>query len=192
MADIDSNAHAGNTVKRILIWLERCSLAVEAPVNRWVRSLEFNPLYHTGPLAVFLTLVIIVTGVYLTMFYPFGFEASYRAVGNIESNLIGRVVRALHRYASDGLLVVALLHGWRTFFMDRFRGPRWLAWLSGVGMTGLVWLAGVTGYWLVMDQRARLVERYAGAAGWRLAGGGQPSWCARSRRLRVTPAGFSS
>ncbi|MCB9133895.1 MAG: hydrogenase iron-sulfur subunit [Anaerolineales bacterium] len=104
-------------------------------------------------------LIILITGVYLTLFYQFGFDVSYQAVSKIEASLIGRIMRALHRYASGAAIIVALLHGWRTFFMDRFRGPRWLAWVSGVGMAALVWAVGVTGYWMIWDERATVLNQ---------------------------------
>ena len=28
-----------------------------------------------------------------------------------------------------------------------FQGHRWLAWLTGILMTFILWLAGITGYW---------------------------------------------
>ena len=145
--------------KRILNAFERFSLAVEKPISRLVREQKFNPLYHTGTITIFLLFVILGTGVYLTMFYQFGFEASYIAVSNIEANFIGGIVRALHRYASGAAVIFALLHGWRTFFQDRFRGPRWLAWVSGVLMATLFWLIGISGYWMVWDQRAQVLNQ---------------------------------
>jgi ferredoxin len=105
-----------------------------------------------------LLLVILVTGVYLTFFYQFGFDSSYQAVASIEANFVGRIMRALHRYASSAAAFTALLHGWRTFFQDRFRGPRWLAWVSGIGMAVLVWIIGITGYWLIWDERAQAIN----------------------------------
>jgi ferredoxin len=154
----DSSARARSPVKRFLRTLERISLAVEKPLARLVRDPRFNPLYHTGTITVFLLLIILVTGVYLTMFYQFGFTGSYRAVSNIQASLVGRMIRALHRYASDLAVIFALLHGWRTFFMDRFRGPRWLAWVTGVALAAVTWIIGVTGYWLTSDARAQLLN----------------------------------
>jgi ferredoxin len=139
--------------------LERVSLALERPLNRLVHDPRLNPLYHTGTITVFLLLVIAATGVYLTMFFQFGFAGSYRAVSNIEASLVGRVIRALHRYASDLAVMAALLHGWRTFVMDRFRGPRWLAWVTGAGLAVVAWIIGVSGYWLISDSRAQLLNQ---------------------------------
>ena len=121
---VNGRSRAETSVKRFLSTLERISLAVEKPLARLVRDPRFNPLYHTGTITVFLLLIILVTGVYLTMFYQFGFAGSYRAISNVQASFVGRVIRALHRYASDLAVIFALLHGWRTFFMDRFRGPR--------------------------------------------------------------------
>ncbi len=156
---VDWRARLNNPVRRVLNILERISLLAEKPVDRIVGDARFNPLYHTGTITIFLLFVILFTGLYLTMFYPFGFTLSYEAVSKIEVNLIGRFIRALHRYASDAAVIFALLHGWRTFFQDRFRGPRWLAWTTGVGMAFVVWFIGVTGYWLIWDNRAQILNQ---------------------------------
>jgi ferredoxin len=156
---VDWEARQRPPLRRLLNALERLSLALEKPVARLVSDQRFNPLYHTGTITVFLLFIILGTGIYLTMFYQFGFEVSYQAVATIEANFVGRAVRALHRYASGAAVITALLHGWRTFFQDRFRGPRWLAWVTGVGMAALVWLIGISGYWLIWDERAQLFNQ---------------------------------
>lgn len=138
--------------------LERLSLAVEGPIHKVINAPQLNPLHYTGTITVLLLVIIGMTGVYLYFFYSYGFAASYRSVANIESMFFNRVARAIHRYASGAALVTSLLHAYRLFFMGRFRGPRWLAWVSGVVMTGLLWLGGVTGYALVADQRAQLIS----------------------------------
>ncbi len=142
----------------LLRGVERFALVFEKPFTRIAGASTLNPFYHTGTLAVFLWLVVAATGVYLTLFYQFGFHAAYDAVSKMESQLLARVVRAVHRYASGTALIASVLHGFRLFFMDRFRGPRWLAWVTGVLMTAVLWLDGVSGYWLVWDQRTQLIN----------------------------------
>lgn len=141
--------------------LERLSLGFERPFTRLASAAQLNPFYHTGTLAVFLWLLVGASGLYLTMFYQYGFEVSYLALGKLEASLVGRTMRALHNYASAAAMIVTLLHGWRLLFMDRFAGPRWLAWLSGVAMTALLWMDGVLGYWLAWDTRAQLITASA-------------------------------
>jgi ferredoxin len=138
--------------------LERVALAVEKPVNKLIGNNRLNPLYHTGPIAIFLLMVVTGTGIYLFLFFHYGFNESYEAVALFNEQFIARTIRAVHRYASGALVITTLLHAYRTLFMERFRGPRWLAWVTGIVLTAIIWLAGVTGYWLIWDVRAQLIN----------------------------------
>lgn len=159
---------------RLEQWAERLALAVEEPVTRLINAPQLNPLYYSGTLTVLLLILVGATGLYLFFFFGYGYQASYRAVAIIDSLFVGRVIRSIHRYASGAALVTSVIHAFRLWFMGRSRGPRWLAWVSGVGLTALIGLGGVTGYWLIMDQRAqvitdvllRLTLAYTGAGEW--------------------------
>ena len=67
------------------------------------------------------------------------------------------VARSLHRYASDLMVAVMLVHMAREFCMDRYRGVRWFSWLTGVPLIWFVYISGITGYWLVWDRLAQYV-----------------------------------
>lgn len=140
------------------VLLEKAALWVERPVNKLIGVPQLNPFYHTGPIATYLLVIVGLTGLYLFLFFQYGFDASYEAVARMEAQFIARLVRAIHRYASGALVITTLLHAYRTLFMERFRGARWLAWVSGFALTALVWGAGVTGYWLIWDERAQLIN----------------------------------
>lgn len=124
-------------------------------------SLPFHPLYHLGPLSVFLLLVLTATGGYLTLWYRSGADRAYESVQGIDAVWVGSLVRTVHRYAADGLIVTILLHALKMVWGDRFRGSRWLSWVSGWGLLGLIWSIGVMGYWLVWDERAQWLTEYA-------------------------------
>ncbi len=156
---VDWDRRQHTFVRKVLNVLENISLALESPVNKIIQDSRFNPLYHTGTITVALLFIILFTGLYLTMFYQFGFDASYQAIANLESNFFNRWMRAVHRYASDAAIITSLLHGWRTLFQDRFRGARWLAWISGVLITIILWATGVTGYWMLWDQQAQAITQ---------------------------------
>ncbi len=144
---------------RWLQYLERIALWIERPANRLIGSDQLNPFYHTGTIATLLLIIIGLTGFYLYLFYKYGFDASYNDVlARIEGPFIARTIRAIHRYASGALIITTLLHAYRILFMERFRGSRWLAWVTGIVMTIVLWFAGVTGYWLIWDQRAQLIN----------------------------------
>ncbi|HEY5646880.1 MAG TPA: cytochrome b N-terminal domain-containing protein, partial [Pseudomonadales bacterium] len=157
-AAADWSGRRGSGAHRVLATLDVANAVVEAPVAAVGRVGGLNPLHHTGPIAVFLFVVAFATGVYVTMFYRFGFEASYAAVEQLEASAAGRFVRAAHRYSSIALVIVAIVHGWRTLVMRRFQKPRRTAWVTGAVMVTVVWLIGVTGYWLIWDQRAQVLN----------------------------------
>ena len=59
--------------------------------------------------------------------------------------------------------LTTLVHAWRIFVAGRFRGPRRWRWTTGVAALVVVWLAGVTGYWLVWDERAQALNEAVNA-----------------------------
>lgn len=137
--------------------LEKPALWLERPLNKLSGTTQLNPFYHTGTIAFFLLMIVGVTGFYLFIFFQYGFDLSYNSIVRFDNQPIARFIRAMHRYASGALIITTFLHAYRILFMERFRGPRWLAWVTGIGMTIILWLAGVTGYWLVWDERAQLI-----------------------------------
>lgn len=142
--------------------LDHATSFVERPVERLGGSARFNPLPHAGTISSFLLLVVVVSGLYITLFFSFGHAASYDSVAAMEEHALQRIVRALHRYSSAMLVVTTLVHAWRVFTAQRFIGRqrRW-RWVSGVLALNLVWLAGVTGYWLIWDRRAAAISEAA-------------------------------
>ncbi|MDX2145093.1 MAG: hydrogenase iron-sulfur subunit [Rhodospirillaceae bacterium] len=131
--------------------------AVENALNR---AFGFaNPLHHLGALGLFFFWVIGVSGVYIFIFFDTGATEAFLSVEAMtrEQWYAGGIMRSLHRYASDGLVAVMVLHIAREFAFDRLRGPRWLSWVTGTPIIWLVMICGITGYWLVWDTLAQFV-----------------------------------
>ena len=120
---------------------------------------DWNPLAQLGPLGWFLFWVVVVTGVYLFIFWDTGVHASYESVEWITHDLWWHagLSRSLHRYASDLMVLVMFLHLLREWARDRYRGKRWFSWVTGVPIIWFVYLSGITGYWLVWDQLAQYI-----------------------------------
>lgn len=132
---------------------------IEVILDRLVSS-SLNPLYHTGTIAVFSLAVATVTGIYLFIFYRVGTDVAHESVEAIVRHPlgIGSLMRSLHRYSSDAAILTVVLHALKMFFNDRFWGARWVAWVSGIFLFGLVWITGATGYWLVWDVQAQILS----------------------------------
>ena len=127
---------------------------------------RWNPLYQLGALGFFYYWVVAVSGIYLYIFFDTGTTAAYESMEYLTRDqwFAGGVMRSLHRYASDGMVLMMAVHIVREFAYGRFRGPRWFTWVTGVPVVGFVLVAGITGYWLVWDELAQYVA--VGSAEW--------------------------
>jgi ferredoxin len=144
--------HTGQTVWRPqgVGSLARVLDAADRVLDRTYSS-AFNPLYRTGTLAVLFLTIALVTGVYLLFVYEIG--RPYESMLSIQRDLVlGRWIRALHRYASDAAVVAVALHVLRLGVQGKTWGPRVLAWVTGVLLTGMMLLSAVTGFVLVWDR----------------------------------------
>lgn len=117
----------------------------------------FNPLYYLGAISSILYAVIVVSGIYLFIFYRT--NDPYQIVQNITEKqwYAGGVMRSIHRYASDALIITLILHTTREYLNRRYSHSRWLAWVTGLALLIITIIIGITGYWLVWDERAQLV-----------------------------------
>ena len=106
-----------------------------------------NPLVNLGSLGWFFFWIALVSGVYLYIFFDTGIADAYRSLEYItyEQWYAAGVMRSLHRYASDALVVVVAIHIFREFAMDRLRGKRFFAWLTGVPLLGFIYICGISG-----------------------------------------------
>ena len=120
---------------------------------------ELNPMHQLGALGWFFYWIVIVSGVYLYIFFDTGIHQAYESleyITNVQWYAAG-VMRSLHRYASDALIIVMMLHLVREFVMDRYRGARWFSWFTGVPLLWFVFACGITGYWMVWDVLAQYI-----------------------------------
>ena len=120
---------------------------------------ELNPLYYLGAITYWMFWIIVVSGFYIYAFYQTGVEEAFMSVERITHQpwYLGGIMRSLHRYASDGMILAAILHMGRNFAFDRYRNFRWFSWYTGIAVLWLVYMAGINGYWLVWDKLAQFI-----------------------------------
>jgi len=141
-----------NPIKALYLHLE--ALFSVAFGDRW------NPFYHLGSLAFFFFWIVLVSGIYLFIFFDTTLTGAYSSLEHITANhpiYIGSIMRSFHRYASDAAVLTIFLHVFREFSLDRYRGFRWYSWFTGIPTLWMVVLLGITGYWMVWDQLAQYV-----------------------------------
>ena len=117
----------------VMLWVEKAFNAVFGA--------ELNPLYQLGAIAYFLFWVIVASGFYIYAFYRTGVSEAYASVESLTHGqwYLGGIMRSLHRYASDGMVLTMLVHMWRNFTMNRLSGFRAFSWFTDVVWS---WLRG--------------------------------------------------
>ncbi|HXY21372.1 MAG TPA: cytochrome b N-terminal domain-containing protein, partial [Burkholderiaceae bacterium] len=120
---------------------------------------SFNPWYHLGAITFYLFWVVVVSGLYLYVFFRTGVHEAYQSVESLTTGqwYAGGLMRSVHRYGSDGMVLTMLLHLARNFGTGRFRHFRWFSWVSGVLLIWFVYACGINGFWLVWDRLGQFV-----------------------------------
>lgn len=136
-------------------------IAFELP-QRWLDRAfgnTLNPLRHLGALTIFFLWIVLISGIWVTIFFHTSVTGAFESVEylTIEQWYLGGVMRSLHRYASDAAIVTVTLHILKEFVFNRYRTARWFSWVTGVPLLWMIIPLGITGYWMVWDQLALYV-----------------------------------
>jgi coenzyme F420-reducing hydrogenase delta subunit/ferredoxin len=120
---------------------------------------RYNPFTWLGAFGWYFYWITAATGIYLYIFFDTGIVDAYASVEYMSNEqwYAAGIMRSLHRYASDALVVVVVLHLLREFAMDRMRGKHFFAWLTGVPLLAFIYICGISGYWLVWDKLAQYI-----------------------------------
>jgi NAD(P)H-flavin reductase len=145
-------------IRRLQFAGQRVFLRIENGFNLFFGQ-ALNPLYHLGAITFFLFWVALASGVYLYVFFDTGVNAAYGSVEGLTRGqwYLGGILRSLHRYSADGMVITMLVHMFRYFVFDRYRSFRWFSWVSGVFLLWLTYASGINGYMLPWDRLAQFV-----------------------------------
>ena len=133
---------------------------IEPFLTTSITEKALNPVYCLGGLTFLFFVLLAVTGVMLAMYYVPTPDAAFDTVQEITTSVrYGWLIRGVHFYAANGMIITSVLHMLRVYFTGAYKKPRELNWIAGVGLGALTIMAGFTGYVLRWDQEA------VGAAG---------------------------
>ena len=119
------------------------------------RTLNFTLTWGLGGMAVVLVGMLFVTGLMLKFAYQAVPDQSYASIIQLLNTvLFGRLIRNIHHWSGNALLLVVFLHFLRVFFTGAFHPPRQFNWILGLVMFLLVLGSNFTGYLLPWDQLA--------------------------------------
>lgn len=145
-------------IKKLQDLLQWLFLQVEGIFNAAFGD-RINPFYHLGAITFFLFWIISGSGLYLYVFFETGIAEAYSSVVDLSTKQwwLGGIMRSVHRYASDAMVLTMVLHMLRYFAFDLYHGFRWFSWITGILLIWMVYASGVNGYMLPWDMLAQYV-----------------------------------
>lgn len=121
-----------------------------------------NPAHHFsafvycfGGLTFFITVIQILSGMFLTMYYVPDIINAWESVRYLQNEVAyGQIVRGMHHWGASLVIVMMFLHTLRVFFQGAYKKPRELNWVVGVSIFVVMLGLGLTGYLLPWDMKS--------------------------------------
>ncbi|MCP4568919.1 MAG: cytochrome bc complex cytochrome b subunit [FCB group bacterium] len=116
--------------------------------------------YFFGGITLFFFIVQVITGILLLLYYRPGADSAYESVKFIISEVsFGWLIRALHSWSANLMILSAFIHMFSVYFAFGHRKPREMTWISGVALLGLAMAFGFSGYLLPWNELSFFATR---------------------------------
>jgi quinol-cytochrome oxidoreductase complex cytochrome b subunit len=117
------------------------------------RTLRFTLTWGLGGMAATLVSLLFCTGILLKFVYEPSPSRAYESITYLQQNILfGQLIRNIHHWSGNILLLVVFLHFLRVFFTGAYTAPRQFNWVIGLGLVCSVLVSAFTGYLLPWDQ----------------------------------------
>jgi quinol-cytochrome oxidoreductase complex cytochrome b subunit len=142
--------------QKVLNWLdERFGLTAFYDIVLDRKVPKVNWWYTLGSASLFLFVMQIVTGIFLTVYYVPSPDHAYNSIQYIMNDVtFGWLIRGIHHWGASLMVLTVFIHMLRTFFTASYKFPREVTWLSGVFLLLSTLGMGFTGYLLPWNQRS--------------------------------------
>ena len=118
-------------------------------------ALRFRYTWGVGGISALLVLVLGLTGLLLMFRYDARVDYAYISIQKLETEIIfGSLIRAVHHWSANLLVITTFLHLLRVFFTGSFKQGRTLNWVIGLVLFIAALASNFTGYLLPWDQLA--------------------------------------
>jgi len=108
-----------------------------------------------GLISLYLLIICVVSGVLLMIFYHPSVTEAYNKIKDIQYAVFGgRVLRNLHKWSGEGMIIFVMLHMARVFYTSAYKRGREFNWVVGVVLMTLMFGINLSGYMLPWDQLA--------------------------------------
>jgi ubiquinol-cytochrome c reductase cytochrome b subunit len=143
-------------MQSLIAWIDErypLSSTWKQHLSEYYAPKNFNFWYYFGSLALFVLVLQIVTGIFLTMHYKPDASQAFGSVEYIMRDVPwGWLIRYLHSTGASMFFVVVYLHMFRALLYGSYRKPRELLWLVGMAIYLTLMAEAFFGYLLPWGQ----------------------------------------
>ncbi len=119
------------------------------------KTLNITLTLGLGGMALVLVGLLALTGILLLFVYEPSPDKAYESIITLQDDvLFGHLIRNIHHWSGNILVIISFLHLLRVYFTGAFHTPRQFNWVIGMILFYLVLLSNFTGYLLPWDQLA--------------------------------------
>jgi cytochrome b6 len=151
------------SLSRVVSWVEdRVGLAAlrHLAEKKTVPVHRHSPWYYFGGMTLFFFIVQVATGILLMLYYRPSAQEAYESVQFLVTQVpFGWLVRSIHSWSANLMIVAALVHLFSVLFLRAYRPPRELTWMSGFALLVLAMGFGFSGYLLPWNRLAYFATR---------------------------------
>ncbi|MDY7108740.1 MAG: cytochrome b N-terminal domain-containing protein [Planctomycetota bacterium] len=121
----------------------------------WVpaKTIRYTHTFGLGGMSLVLFLLLAATGILMLFVYEPSPDAAYGSIVALEEEIrFGPLVRGIHYWSANLLVIIMVLHMLRVYLTGGYLGPRQFNWVIGLTLLLFVLLSNLTGYLLPWDQ----------------------------------------
>jgi ubiquinol-cytochrome c reductase cytochrome b subunit len=114
---------------------------------------NFNYFWNFGALAMVTLMIMIVTGIFLSMHYVADTQLAFNSIQTIMRDVnYGWLIRRVHQTGASMFFIVVYIHIFRGLYYGSYKKPRELLWMIGVSLLLLMMGTAFFGYVLPWGQ----------------------------------------
>lgn len=114
-----------------------------------------NYLFCLGGIAFTFFIMLFLSGLLLSIHYAPSEKEAFASIVRIQNEVtLGWLIRSIHKWSANLLIVSIMLHSLRVFIYKAYQAPRELNWAAGSLTLAIAMASGFTGYLLPWDQKA--------------------------------------
>lgn len=114
-----------------------------------------SPWYQLGGMYYLAWMVVIVTGLFLVAFYLPTTAQAFDSIMRIKEQIaFGSILRGMHKYGGDAMIIAATLRVYRMWFSAEYKNKGEITFILALILLVVAMYSGLTGYLLIWNQRA--------------------------------------